>query len=190
MFFLLNLTRRIFSKEQRRFIKFCLVGGSGVPINLGFTNLGFYALFAGLDMAKRQAFSSIFGIIISIFSNFILNDYWTWKDRKSAHSHFLKRLIKFYLISSLSSGVQFGTAMVLMRWNNLNISLAQLVGIALATVINYLVNNFWTFKAHPEKTEPSPEEDIALPDFIESRLHDASSDNPSKPTNDVSLRTP
>ena len=110
---LLGLLRRLLSKEQRRFIKFCLVGASGVPVNLLCTWLGHRVLFASLDEGARKATAYLLGILISILTNFLLNDLWTWKDRQAARSHFLGRLLRFYLVCSAASLIQWGVAMAL-----------------------------------------------------------------------------
>ena len=58
-----------------RFIKFNIVGLTGVFVNEGIlmllTSLGLYYIY-----------SSIVAIEISIISNFLLNDIWTFKDRR------------------------------------------------------------------------------------------------------------
>jgi dolichol-phosphate mannosyltransferase len=141
----LEFVRRILSKEQRRFIKFCVVGGSGVPVNLLCSHLGRTLIFVGLDDAWRTGLAYIFGIVISIFTNFLLNDVWTWKDRDKANRGFAARLLRFYLVSALGSGIQFGVAMGLSLGLELHFSLSQLVGIAIATGVNFVINNWWTF---------------------------------------------
>ena len=49
----------------------------------------------------------------------------------------------------MASTVQFGTAMGLYAWAGLHYLLSQLIGIGLATVLNYGINNVWTFRARP-----------------------------------------
>ena len=150
---LLRLLRRLLSKEQRRFIKFCLVGGSGVPVNLVLTWVGYRLLFAGLGGEARKA-AYVVGILVSILTNFLLNDLWTWKDRHKAEGHFVGRLLRFYLVSSVAALLQFGTAMGLGVWLHLHYLIAQLCGIAVATAVNFVINNAWTFRSHP----PPPDE--------------------------------
>jgi dolichol-phosphate mannosyltransferase len=147
---LLRLIRRVFSKEQRRFIKFCIVGGSGVPVNLLCTWIGYHAVFAALEQTWRRAAAYLLGIGISIFTNFLLNDLWTWRDREKATRGFLGRVARFYLVSSVAAALQFGVAMGLSEGLGLHYLLAQLAGIALATAINFLVNNLWTFRGKGE----------------------------------------
>jgi dolichol-phosphate mannosyltransferase len=156
---LLRLARRLLSKEQRRFIKFCLVGGSGVPVNLIFTWVGYQVLFSGLHGEARKAAAYVLGILISILTNFLLNDLWTWKDRHKAEGRFVGRLLRFYLVSSVAALLQFGTAMGLSIFFHLHYLVAQLCGIAVATAVNFVVNNAWTFRS-----QPPPDDIPASPD--------------------------
>ena len=156
MDFLLGLVRRIFSKEQRRFIKFCIVGASGIPVNLGCTWLAYHWLFFALDETMRKGAASAFGIALSILTNFLLNDLWTWRDREKATRGFVGRMLRFYVVSSVAALLQWGTAMALALGLDLHLLLAQLAGIALATGVNFLFNNLWTFRK--AKAEPSSEE--------------------------------
>lgn len=153
---LLRVLRRLLSKEQRRFIKFCMVGASGVPVNLLCTWIGYRWLFPGVAEEGRKAAAYVLGILVSIFTNFLLNDLWTWRDRDKTDGHFLGRLLRFYLVCSAASLIQFGTAMALSVWLRLHYLVSQLCGIALATAVNFLINNVWTFRNRTRSTaEPA-----------------------------------
>jgi putative flippase GtrA len=65
-------------------------------------------------------------------------------------------MLRFYLVCSAASLIQFGTAMGLSVGLHLHYLLAQLIGIALATVINFLVNNLWTFRARSKPPDGPP----------------------------------
>jgi len=142
----------VLSKEQRRFIKFCLVGASGVPVNLLCTWLGYQTLFTSFGGETRKAAAFLLGILVSIFTNFLLNDVWTWRDREKlrGRGHLLGRLGRFYLVCSAASAIQFGTAMAFSIWLHLHYLIAQLFGIALATAVNFVINNAWTFRSRPK----------------------------------------
>ena len=56
------------------FIKFCVTGLCGVVINLG----SFYLM---LKFGIHKFVASPAAIMISIFSNFLMNNYWTFGDR-------------------------------------------------------------------------------------------------------------
>ncbi|PIE18860.1 MAG: hypothetical protein CSA65_03930 [Proteobacteria bacterium] len=155
-----SLLHRFTTPGQRRFIKFCVVGASGVPVNLAATWLGHSLLFAALSPDWRKAASFLTGIAVSIFTNFLLNDMWTWGEGRATSEHgFLGRLGRFYLACSLAAGLQFGVALSLNRWFHLHYLLAQLAGIALATAVNYAVNNLWTFKTKDQQTGSPPTKD-------------------------------
>jgi len=150
-----------FSREQRRFIKFLVVGGSGVPVNLGFVFLTTTLIGAALSTGTRDSVAYIVGIAVSIFTNFLLNHSWTWGDRTAGEEgHFFRRLAKFYLVSSLAAVFQFATSAglsTLLRdtdtftWviageYRLYHAVAPMAGILVGLVLNYGANNLWTFR--------------------------------------------
>ena len=126
------------------FIRFCLVGGSGVVVNLGcfygFQHLGLIPIWA-----------SALAIEVSILSNFILNDRWTFKDHH--HTLWVHRLIKFHGVSLVGAfiqwGIFWGTSQWYLTWESEitgALYLCQLIGIALGTFWNFLANLMWTWK--------------------------------------------
>jgi putative flippase GtrA len=154
-----DLLRSQTTPEQRRFIKFCVVGTTGVVVNLSGVWVA-QRLLADLELGSRDAFSSACGILISVISNFLLNDVWTWSDReKGARKRdFLGRLGSYCLVSGAAMCIQFITAMGLTFWLATNLYVGQMVGIALGTIVNYIANNRWTFKNRKgisEIAEPS-----------------------------------
>lgn len=166
--------------EQRRLVKFLVVGGSGVPVNLGAVFIATAAMPALMFQGLRDLLAGLFsfpeltcvgvrdivvyliGIVISIFTNFLLNNYWTWGDRVRANpgGGFVSRLLKFYLVSSVAASVQLSVSSLLspqMRASSLfNLQIwgdyrlyhiaAPSAGILVALAINYVVNNIWTFR--------------------------------------------
>lgn len=82
-----------------RFVKFACVGISGVAVNLTITLIA-------KELAGFTDFGSwATGIIIATFTNFLLNNYFTWKDLK-AHSNkeWAKRVLLYYVMSAVSGG--------------------------------------------------------------------------------------
>jgi len=130
-----------------------------VPVNLLFTWVGHGFLFDGFSEYGRKAFASLLGIIISIFTNFLLNDFWTWRDREKVRDNFFTRLAMFYVVCSLASAIQFGTYLALTIWLNVYYLIAQMIGIVLATVLNFVANNAWTFRKKANVAS-SPEKEI------------------------------
>jgi len=158
---LMAFLRAHLTKDQRRFVKFVVVGTSGVPVNLGIVFLVTATCTTLMTAGVRDTLAYLLGIVVSIFTNFLLNSFWTWGDRTARDpSGFLRRLAKFYLVSAIAAGVQFATSVVissLMRQSDsctvalygeyrLYHLLAPLAGIVLGLFINFVANNLWTFK--------------------------------------------
>jgi len=128
-------------KEIHRIIKFAFVGLIGVFVNLG-------VLWALTDLAKiYYLISAVFSIEVSIISNFLLNDIWTFKDRRSyGAKKWIERLIKFNLISSPAFPMQISVMGLLKEFFGMYYLLAALIGIFVVFVWNFFANSFWTWK--------------------------------------------
>ncbi|MDD5127810.1 MAG: glycosyltransferase [Dehalococcoidales bacterium] len=134
-----SLMRR--SGELLRFIKFCLVGGSGVVVNEGL--LWLLTEHGGLFYLVSSAIS----IETSIVTNYTLNDFFTFSDRRTrGFKSFLKRLGKFNLVSLVGLALNWGILALLSSVLGLHYLLANLFGIAAAIIWNYLANLWWTWK--------------------------------------------
>lgn len=145
-----------------RFIKFGIVGGSGVLVNLAVLTFlasvcGFGASFAGKALAGAIA------VEVSICTNFIFNDIWTFSDRRE-HSGWVHRLFKFHAVSFGGALIQLGvynginlylelTASTVVGQHNVlgldvdfDLMLAQCLGIGLGMAWNFFANFLWTWK--------------------------------------------
>jgi len=126
-------------RSSRTFIKFALVGISGVVVNLGvFTAL----LAAGVN---KFAASPI-AIEVSIITNFLLNNFWTFRWRKTTAKVRVKG-IKFNIVSILALAFSFGTFVALsLLFPTIDPRIHQIIGIIPATFVNYFLNSYWTFR--------------------------------------------
>lgn len=157
-----------------RFIKFCVVGASGVVVNLGVL-----AALTALDV--RSSFASAWAIQVSILSNFAVNEGWTFRDQREGGT-LLGRIARFQLVSLVGALMQWtvfiagsvalygvfegGPALTayldvpggaLERFVRhpivdpppigAGVYLAQLAGIGVATGWNYLANFYWTWRS-------------------------------------------
>ncbi|HSC90007.1 MAG TPA: glycosyltransferase family 2 protein [Polyangiaceae bacterium] len=126
-------------RSSATFLRFLAVGASGVVVNLAF-----FTLFLRFGLHKYLA--SPIAIEISIISNFVLNNYWTFGARKVSERTGIRGL-KFNAVSLLSLSVSYGIFVLLtLTFPNVAPQVHQLVGIVPATVVNYLLNNYWTFR--------------------------------------------
>ncbi|WP_168210414.1 GtrA family protein [Persicimonas caeni] len=148
-------------ERLKRLVKFGLVGVSGVFVNLAV----FEVLFR---MASMQfSVANALGIVVSIFTNFLLNDMWTWGDRvKGARRRdWFGRLTKYYVSASVAAGVQLlvASAAVALVFDSLIVdipavvpveptsidigpTLAVLTGIIVGMGINFLASHLWAFR--------------------------------------------
>jgi dolichol-phosphate mannosyltransferase len=145
--------------EILRFVKFAAVGASGVGVNFGlFFVLTRFAGFSAQDSlfsvslgsldlnVTRDFLAQAIAIEASIVSNFTLNDLFTFRDRRGAGGWFVSRLLKFNVVSLAGAGVQIGVYALLFHAIGIYDLVSHLAGIAIATLWNYLLNSWWTWK--------------------------------------------
>jgi dolichol-phosphate mannosyltransferase len=134
-------------QERQRFLRFAVVGASGVLVNFAFLALGLW-FFSGLAGGPRETIASALGIVMSVLSNFLLNDAWTWGDRKKGtrKRDVAYRLSTYVIGAAIAAGLQFGIAALLRASFDAHVYLAQAAGIAVGTVVNYLISNHVVFK--------------------------------------------
>jgi len=126
-------------ENSKTFIKFAIVGVSGL-----FVNLGSMTLLLHFDVNKFIA--SPISIELSIISNFLLNNYWTFVHRKTEDKLRIKGL-KFNIISFLSLAISYSTfVFIILIFPNMMPQVAQAIGIVPAMLVNYFFNSYWTFK--------------------------------------------
>ncbi|AAK40775.1 GtrA family protein [Saccharolobus solfataricus] len=87
-----------------RLAKFALVGGLGTIVNEVTYVLASKTIPIGVSLA--------IAIEISLIFNFVLNDIWTFKDKRN--NSYLNRLLKFHGSSYLGNIVQYIVALVLL----------------------------------------------------------------------------
>jgi len=136
---------RIFKNHVSRFVKFGIVGGSGTVVNLGvqylLTLIGLHYILAGVIATE-----------ISIINNFLLNNFWTWRDNPAKTKRsFLGRLLK-YNSSMIITGLMQNVLMVffteVFKINNL---ISKFIAIVIITLVNYIIHYFWTFKKEQDE---------------------------------------
>ena len=128
-----------FSLFVAQTIKYFLVGGIGVGVNLGLL----YGLtdFLGIWYILSQGIA----IAISITNNFFLHRYWTFKN-EIVEPKTLERYIKFFIVSIIGMGIQLGLTFILVENYTMYYLSAAVLSIIVASAFNYLVNRKWTFE--------------------------------------------
>ena len=133
-------------KEKSKFslfvsqtIKYFLVGGIGVGVNLGLL----YVLtdFLGIWYILSQGIA----IAIAITNNFFLHRYWTFKN-EIVEPKTLERYTKFFIVSVIGMGIQLGLTFMLVENYALYYLYAAILSIVAVGAFNYLLNRKWTFE--------------------------------------------
>ncbi|NQT73044.1 MAG: glycosyltransferase family 2 protein [Chloroflexi bacterium] len=138
--YLKHLWRLIRSEhETRRFLRFCLVGASGVIVNQG----TYWLLTRPIGINDTVA--PIIGIELSILSNFVLNDIWTFRDRRQAGS-IPARALKFNLTCGAGAVLNYGVFLLLYKVFGVDDMLSYLIGIGVAMLFNYFFSKWWTWR--------------------------------------------
>ncbi len=130
------------SGELVRFFKFCLVGASGILVNEGL--LWLLTEFGGLVLQVSSAIS----IESSIIFNFILNDFFTCRDRHSKGAKaFLYRRVRVNVVSLAGLLLNLGLLWLFTGvFGDEYYLVYNLIGIALAFLLNYGINTLWTWR--------------------------------------------
>ena len=146
---------------KRRFMKFGTVGASGVVVNLAVLYLCQEFLFRAIASANmRLNVSLAVAIFFATANNFYWNRAWTWRDRQHhPDKHLLLHFGQYAL--AVWVGIVLQVILTKLLVLHLHYLIANATAIVLASVFNFLVNNFWTFRHH------KPADEMALPNIPE-----------------------
>jgi len=133
--------------SHRTFIKFALTGLSGTFINLGSFQLM-------VNWGVHVFLASPVAIELSLISNFLINNYWTFGDRVMVGRKRIRGL-KFNLVSLISLALSFATFVALSRlFPDVPSVWLQACAIVPTAFLNYFLNSYWTFReAGPGEVE-------------------------------------
>ena len=136
--FLLNIFL-LRARNHTIFFKFCITGFCGTAVNL----LSFYLM---LRFGINKFFASPVAIAASIFSNFVMNNHWTFGDRIMI-SRARERGFKFAGVSLLALLLSYSVFVMLSKFfPGAAPVLLQACGVAPGALLNYYLNSRWTFR--------------------------------------------
>ena len=144
-----------------RFWKFALVGASGVLVNL----LTLITLVEYFDAGPTVAW--IIAVGLSILSNFLLNNAFTWRDvRHSSRIHFLLRGALAYPVAIIALGANFAVYYPIIKYISADFpyyAIAAFLGIVAGTSANFILSSRFVFRPPaPKKLDlKAPPEAIA-----------------------------
>lgn len=180
----------------RQFVKFGIVGGSGVLVNMVVTVV-MNKLNGGTVNAQNVIWSIpgtpfnvrftalvwIGAFLVANLWNFQLNRWWTF--RSSAHARWWSEFWPFLAVGTVAAAVGLVIKIALTNpsspiylpgpWFHENAGLnsreywAQLIAIIVTMPVNFLVNKFWTFRSVRHLHERDKDADTLVKDLREGR---------------------
>jgi putative flippase GtrA len=120
-----------------KFIKFCIVGFSGLLIDLSIT------WFLKEKVKINKFVANSIGFSFAVTTNFMLNRWWTF----SSHEINIEvQYLSFLLVSLIGLLLNNLIIYILIKKKNLNFYIAKLMAIAFVTIWNFIANYLITFK--------------------------------------------
>ncbi len=120
----------------RKFIKFGVVGFSGLFVDFGFTYL-----FKEKVMLQKYVANAI-GFLLAATSNYMFNRYWTFR---SHNPQVLVEYTQFMLISLVGLVINTTVLWLIVNKLKLNFYVAKVLAIGVVTLWNFGANAFITF---------------------------------------------
>jgi dolichol-phosphate mannosyltransferase len=137
------LQHLVHASRLRQFVKFCLVGGSGVVVDMAVLHLLAVALSWNVTLSKVCSAEA------AMLSNFLWNEVWTFGGaggRAGEHRGLARRLWRFHAIC----GAGIGLAVLLLHLFHsglgINLYLANLLAIGLVTLWNFWLNALFNWR--------------------------------------------
>lgn len=128
-------------RHRRRFTLFTVVGLSGVFVNA--------AVMWGLHAVGVQyLIAAVVATQTAIGWNLLLSERFVFHDKKQ-HTAFRSRLVQYYIVNNLDLLLRIPLMVVLVETVGLRPSPANLILIAAASVMKYMIINRLVYRPHP-----------------------------------------
>ncbi len=124
-------------KKLSQLVRYCIVGSSGALIDLA-------SLYIFVEYFQIYVlYAAVLSFLLSVTNNFILNKYWTFKNRSR---NFRKLYVKYLMVSTIGLGLTIGCMYVLLTITGLWYMFAKAITSLIVVSWNFLANKFWTFR--------------------------------------------
>ena len=123
---------------MKRILRFGLVGLSGVVVNEGI--LAFLTDIVGL----HHLVSGVFSIEASILSNFILNDIWTFRDRRERSR--IGRTLRFHVVAAGGALINYAGYWFLSESVGMHHLIAMPIAIMVGFIWNFTLSVLWAWR--------------------------------------------
>ena len=125
----------------RRWLKFTLVGGLGIGVQLAALKL---LLLASIDVYLATPLA----VELAVLHNFVWHERFTWKDRPGGRRDRLMRLLRFHLGNGLVSilGNELIMWVLLSRFHMTRPMIANFIAIAICSFLNFALSEWFVFR--------------------------------------------
>lgn len=148
---LAGIEGRLRSLLASSFVKFCVVGATGVLVDMALLFVLSDPSMLGLGLTR----SKVLAAEVAILSNFLLNDAWTFgavSQRRPGIGPRVRRFLRFNAICTVGLLLNVGILNVLFNLFDMNRYVANALAILSVTAWNYLMNR----KLNWSQSVPSP----------------------------------
>lgn len=122
---------------MNRIFKFAFVGGCGAAVNLCVVWLCAEHVLAALG-PSRVPLAVAAGIVVSIFTNFLMNSRWTWADRGPRDlAGWVRGLARYYVLAAGGAAIQWSVAWLVRDVASQHYLVASTVGIAVGAAFTF-----------------------------------------------------
>lgn len=119
-----------------KFLKFCVVGFSGMVVDFGTTWL------CKEKFGWNKYVSNSIGFILAASNNYLWNRLWTFQ---STNTNIPVEYGKFLLVSAIGLGLNNLTVYILHGKLKLNFYLSKIIAVGIVTIWNFVMNYLFTF---------------------------------------------
>jgi dolichol-phosphate mannosyltransferase len=132
-----------------RFLLFSMIGGLGVGTHLLTLWFGTHMLSIAFPIAQAVA------TVVAMTGNFLLNNLFTYRDRRLRGRRLITGLISFYAVCGAGGAANVGVASYVLGGHH-SWWLAGLAGAAVSAVWNYAMSSIFTWSPRPS-APPAPQ---------------------------------
>ncbi|HEV2394419.1 MAG TPA: GtrA family protein [Verrucomicrobiae bacterium] len=131
------------SERSRQFVKFCVVGASGVLVDMAVLHV------LARNLGWNVSVSKFCSAELAMLSNFLFNEVWTFRGMGAADGRswgMLRRLVKFQAICG--AGIGFAVMLLNLFYVHfrVNLYLSNLLAILLITLWNFWMNALFNWR--------------------------------------------
>lgn len=132
--------RSLFHPQNKRLVKYLLVGLVGVGINQG--------VFVLTVDTVPYVIAGLLGSAVSIFANYVMNDGWTWKENGAAGvGQWLWRAVKYGATRVVGVGIGLVSLFVFVDLVGIDPAISNILRIGVGVVWGFGASEKWVWSS-------------------------------------------